>query len=62
LIITTNYDQFIERAFDAAGRPYHLVVNMLDEGWETPKPLWFSPGTVSPSGSEITIFSIMITP
>jgi hypothetical protein len=30
LIITTNYDKLIEQAFDAAGKPYHLVIYPTD--------------------------------
>ena len=30
LIITTNYDTLIEQAFDAAGKPYHLVIYPTD--------------------------------
>lgn len=27
LIVTTNYDDILERAFEAVGRPYHLVIH-----------------------------------
>lgn len=30
LIVTTNYDDLLERAFDAAGRPYDMVVHLSD--------------------------------
>ena len=29
LIITTNYDDMIEAAFEAAGRPYHLIIQTI---------------------------------
>jgi hypothetical protein len=50
LIITTNWDCFIERAFDETGRPYHLVVNSVQEfhNWqerELPRALWRRPGS-----------------
>jgi hypothetical protein len=31
LLITTNYDDMIERAFQAAGVPYHLVVTAIED-------------------------------
>lgn len=31
LIVTTNYDDMIERAFDRAGVPYHLVVTSMGD-------------------------------
>jgi hypothetical protein len=31
LLITTNYDDMIERAFQAAGRLYHLIVTVVDD-------------------------------
>src|SRR5436309_2347619 len=30
LIVTTNYDDLIERAFDAKGRPYDVVIHTTD--------------------------------
>ena len=30
LIVTTNYDDLLERAFDEAGEPYHLVMYIAD--------------------------------
>jgi SIR2-like domain len=31
LIITTNYDDMIERAFDRVGSPYHLVITAIED-------------------------------
>jgi hypothetical protein len=47
LIVTTNYDDLIERAFDDAGRPYHLV--MYPESDEIAAAvLWWKPGASEP--------------
>jgi hypothetical protein len=40
LIVTTNYDDLIERAFDARGRPYDLVIHTTDPALGD-KILWF---------------------
>ena len=51
IILTTNYDRFIERALDAAGCKYHLVVNVLRR-WSTNDKvrfLWVAPGGGIPS-------------
>jgi len=39
LVVTTNYDDLIERAFDAAGAVYDTVVHQTEES-ETGKILW----------------------
>src|SRR6185503_2633448 len=52
LIITTNYDDLIERAFRAKGKPYHLVTYPEDDvnagsvvAWKhgEPKPIVCAP-------------------
>ena len=47
LIVTTNYDDLIERAFEEAGKPYHLV--MYPESDElSGAVLWWKPGAKEP--------------
>jgi hypothetical protein len=47
LIVTTNYDDLLERAFDDAGKPYHLV--MYPESDEIAAAvLWWKPGATEP--------------
>lgn len=44
LVLTTNYDRFIERAFDEVGRQYHLIVNIkADERVRTDRFCWYAP-------------------
>ena len=47
LIVTTNYDDLIERAFQARGRPYHLVTCSDREEWAG-SVLWWEPGAQTP--------------
>jgi SIR2-like domain len=42
LILTTNYDNLIETAFDDVGRPYHLIVYPADEQINRGAVLWRS--------------------
>lgn len=47
LIVTTNYDDLIEHAFDDAGKPYHLV--MYPESDELAAAVqWWKPGAAEP--------------
>ena len=45
LIVTTNYDDLMERALQAANKTYHVVVHNTDE---TDKVLWWKPGAADP--------------
>ncbi len=47
LIVTTNYDDLIERAFKAKQRPYHLVTCSDREEWAG-SVLWWEPGAEAP--------------
>lgn len=47
LIVTTNYDDLIERAFDAAGREYDLVIHTTDPGMAG-RLLWWKHGQTEP--------------
>jgi hypothetical protein len=44
LIVTTNYDDMMERAFDAAGKAYDVVVHVTKD----PTVLWWSAGAAAP--------------
>jgi hypothetical protein len=48
LIVTTNYDDLIERAFQVAGKPYHLVAYPTDLKEFAAAVLWWKPGSVKP--------------
>jgi hypothetical protein len=48
LIVTTNYDDLIERAFDAVGRPYDLVIHTIDAQNMGRHILWWEHGTTRP--------------
>lgn len=47
LIVTTNYDDLLERAFNAAGRPYDLIIHTTDPGMGN-HVLWWEHGSTSP--------------
>jgi hypothetical protein len=47
LIVTTNYDDLIERAFDSAGRPYDTVIHTTDPNCGD-KVLWWKHGEPKP--------------
>lgn len=47
LIVTTNYDDLIEKAFAARGRPYHLVTHPEREELAG-SVLWWKPGADEP--------------
>src|SRR5436305_5306804 len=47
LIVTTNYDDLIERAFQARERPYHLVTCSDREEWAG-SVLWWEAGAAAP--------------
>lgn len=49
LIVTTNYDTLIEQAFEAAGKPYHLVVYPADQADKANAVLWWEPGKDEPN-------------
>lgn len=44
LIVTTNYDDLMERAFHAAGKPYDVVVHVTDKE----SVLWWAHGNAQP--------------
>ena len=48
LIITTTYDTLIERAFEAKGKPYHLVVHPTDRKDLAASVLWWEPDKAEP--------------
>ena len=48
LIVTTNYDDLTERAFDAANRPYDLVVHPTDRKDIGASVLWWPHGATEP--------------
>jgi hypothetical protein len=48
LIVTTNYDNLIEQAFEAVGRPYHLVMHVSDQKEHAASVLWWKPGAGEP--------------
>lgn len=48
LIVTTNYDDLTERAFEQAGRPYDLVVHPTDREDIGASVLWWRHGTADP--------------
>jgi hypothetical protein len=47
LIVTTNYDELLERAFEEAGKPYHLVM-YPDSDELAGAVLWWKPGAAEP--------------
>lgn len=47
LIVTTNYDDLIERAFTARGKPFHLV-QWTDDPAIAGSVVWWRPGATSP--------------
>ncbi len=48
LIVTTNYDDLIERAFQAKGKSYHLVAYPTDKDALKAAVLWWQPGATEP--------------
>lgn len=48
LIVTTNYDDLIERALDHRRKPYHLVVHATDESERAASVMWWKPGAAEP--------------
>ena len=48
LIVTTNYDDLIERAFRAKGKPYHVVAYPTDNQEYAASVLWWKPGATEP--------------
>jgi NAD-dependent SIR2 family protein deacetylase len=48
LIVTTNYDDLIEQAFEDAGRLYHKVVHVADSTETKGTVLWWKPGENTP--------------
>jgi hypothetical protein len=59
LIVTTNYDDLIEKAFIAKGRPYHLVVY---PEWEeyAGSVLWWKPGAEEPEAHKPTVLPLSL--
>jgi hypothetical protein len=48
LIVTTNYDDLVERAFKEKGRPFHLVAYPTDHKELAASILWWKPGATEP--------------
>ena len=60
LIVTTNYDDLIEHAFDDAGKPYHLV--MYPESDELAgSVLWWKPGAAEPERFPPAVLPLTLT-
>ena len=47
LIVTSNYDDLIERAFKAKARPYHVVIHTTDPAMGS-QIYWWPPGASEP--------------
>jgi hypothetical protein len=60
LIVTTNYDNLIEKAFAAVGRPYHLVVYPEREEYAG-SVLWWKPGAVEPEAHKPAMLPLSLT-
>ena len=59
LIVTTNYDDLLERAFEEAGKPYHLV--MYPESDELAGAvLWWKPGAEEPERHAPTVLPLNV--
>ncbi len=48
LIVTTNYDDLLERAFRLAGREFHLVTHPEERDEYAASVLWWKPGASAP--------------
>ena len=60
LIVTTNYDDCIERAFEAAGKPYDLVAHTTDAAMGD-QLLWYRHGVAEPEAVIPNKFVIDLT-
>ena len=60
LIVTTNYDNLIEKAFAANGRPYHLVVYPEREEYAG-SVLWWKPGALEPEAHKPAVLPLSLT-
>jgi SIR2-like domain len=49
LIVTTNYDDLIEKAFTRKGKPFHLVVHPTDRKELAASVLWWKPDEKEPN-------------
>jgi hypothetical protein len=54
LIVTTNYDKLIERAFHEAGREFHMIMSPAGRSDLPKSVLWWPPGATEPSMHSIT--------
>jgi hypothetical protein len=55
LIVTTNYDTIIERAFRERGREFHVIMTPM-EGDARGHILWWAPGAIEPTVYRATQF------
>ena len=60
LIVTTNYDDLIERAFKEKTKQYHLVTSTDDEELAA-SVLWWKPGETQPSAYHPTLLPLSLT-
>jgi hypothetical protein len=60
LIVTTNYDNLIEKAFQAKGRPYHLVTHPEREEYAA-SVLWWKPGAGAPEMFKPSVLPLSLT-
>jgi len=58
LIVTTNYDDLIERAFAKAGKPFDLVIHQTDRKENEASVLWWQHGAREPQFVEPNKLSI----
>jgi hypothetical protein len=61
LIVITNYDALIERAFEAKRKPYHLVVHPTDRAELAASVLWWKPGEVEPKDYPPQLLPLTLT-
>ena len=58
LVVSTNYDDLLERAFQEKGKPYHLVTYPTDNEELKGSVLWWEPGALKPEAVSPTKLSL----
>lgn len=61
LIVTTNYDDLVEQAFQTKGRPYHLVVHPTESKDLAASVLWWKPGATAPEAHPPATLPLSVT-
>ncbi len=61
LIVTTNYDDLVERAFKEKERPFHLVVHPADNKELAGSVLWWKPGATEPEAHAPSKLPLSVT-